>query len=135
MATETPKALAEWHAALDARDPTLLNALVAEDCTFWSPVIHKPQEGRAMTVFYLTGAFHVLTAEKFSYVREVVGPKDAVLEFEALVDGITINGVDMIRWNDADQIVDFKVMVRPMKAVTTLKDKMAALLARMQPAG
>jgi hypothetical protein len=61
-------------------------------------------------------------------VREIVGASDAMLEFETEIDGILVNGVDVIRWNDAGQIVDFKVMLRPLKAINLIHQKMAAML-------
>jgi hypothetical protein len=67
-------------------------------------------------------------------VRELRGDRDAVLEFELEIDGVRINGVDMIRWNDAGQITDFKVMLRPLKAVNLIQEKMAAMLQRQAPA-
>jgi hypothetical protein len=67
-------------------------------------------------------------------VREIVGTHDAVLEFETTIDGIVINGVDLIRWNDQDQITDFKVMVRPLKAINLLHQLMAAQLQKGPPA-
>jgi hypothetical protein len=68
-------------------------------------------------------------------VREIVGPSDAMLEFETEIDGITVNGVDLIRWNDAGQIVDFKVMIRPLKAINLIHQRMAAMLQANQCAG
>ena len=108
-----------------------MSALLAEDCVFHSPVRHKPQAGKALTQFYLSAAASVLANDSFTYVREVIGPNDAVLEFTTEIDGIVINGVDMIRWNDAGLIVDFKVMLRPLKAIELVKGMMAAMLTKM----
>ena len=91
-------------------------------------MVHTPQRGKAITALYLTGAMHVLNNEHFRYEREVVGARDAVLEFVTQIDGVHINGVDLIRWNDDGRIVDFKVMVRPLKAINALQLQMAALL-------
>jgi hypothetical protein len=121
--------LAQWHRLVATRDPSGLDALLADDVVFHSPVVHTPQRGRLLTRMYLTAAMHVLGNASFRYVREVVGAGDAVLEFEAEVDGITVNGVDMIRWDAQGRIVDFKVMVRPAKAMALLQQKMAELLA------
>jgi hypothetical protein len=77
---------------------------------------------------------HVLNNEHFRYEREIVGERDAVLEFSTELDGIQINGVDLIRWNDAGQIVDFKVMVRPLKAVNAVHQKMGEMLVRPEQA-
>jgi len=109
--------LQRWHALVEGRDAAGLDEILAEDVTFHSPVVHTPQQGRAITKMYLTAALVVLGGDSFRYVREVEGERDAVLEFVTEVQGIHINGVDMIHWNDAGQITDFKVMVRPLKAI------------------
>lgn len=127
--------LAQWHRLVATRDPSGLDALLAEEVVFHSPVVHTPQRGRLLTRMYLTAAMHVLGNASFRYVREVVGAADAVLEFEAEVDGITVNGVDMIRWDAQGRIIDFKVMVRPAKAMALLQQKMAELLARAGKGG
>lgn len=131
--TSTPPALAAWHQLLQTRAVADLSRLIAADAVFHSPVLHTPQRGRALVVMYLTGAFHVLANPSFHYVREVVGAQDAVLEFETVIDGLTVNGVDMIRWNEAGEIVDFKVMLRPLKAIQLVHQKMAELLAQAMP--
>jgi hypothetical protein len=91
-------------------------------------VIHRPQQGRELTAMYLGAAFRVFEGNGFHYVREVVSGHDAVLEFKATLDGIEINGVDMIHWNAFGKIDDFKVMIRPWKAIEKLREKMAAML-------
>ena len=124
--------LARWHAYMESGgDAAALSAIIADDCVFHSPVVHTPQQGRAIVRLYLLAAFQVLGNESFHYVREVVGERDAVLEFSGEVDGITINGVDMIRWNDQGRIVDFKVMVRPLRAVNLLHQKMGEMLQKL----
>jgi hypothetical protein len=102
--------------------------LVADEAVFHSPVVDTPQMGKALTHQYLTAAFRLFDNGTFRYVREVVGERDAVLELEVEVDGVSVNGVDMIRWNDEGLITDFKVMLRPMKAVKLMHLKTAALL-------
>ncbi len=125
MAIDT---LAHWHRIVAARDARGLEALLAERVVFHSPVVHTPQTGKAITTHYLAAALQVFGNPTFRYVREVSGPRDAVLEFQVDIDGISVNGVDMISWDDAGQIVDFKVMLRPLKAVNLIHQKMAALL-------
>ena len=106
-----------WHEFVHSRDPGRLEKLLADDVVFHSPVVHTPQRGRAITLLYLRGAMQVLGTPAFRYEREIRGERDALLEFATEIDGITINGVDLIRWDDAGRIVDFKVMVRPLKAI------------------
>ncbi|WP_439519179.1 nuclear transport factor 2 family protein [Hydrogenophaga sp.] len=124
--------LATWHDVVNTRNVRGLRDLLAEDVVFHSPVVHTPQAGRAVTTQYLAAAFQVFFNSSFRYAREVVGPRDAVLEFQVEIDGIAVNGVDMIRWNDEGRIVEFKVMVRPLKAINLIHQKMAAMLQANQ---
>jgi len=128
MHAESVDPIAVWHQLLDRRDVRGLDALLADDAVFHSPVVHTPQVGKAITKMYLAAAFQVLGNESFRYVREVRAERDAVLEFEVDIDGIKVNGVDMIKWNERGEIVDFKVMLRPLKAVHLIHEKMAAML-------
>ena len=91
-------------------------------------MVPTPQVGKAITIQYLTAAFQVFFNETFHYTREVIGARDAVLEFLVEIEGISVNGVDMIKWDDDGRIVEFKVMLRPLKAIHLIHDKMAALL-------
>ena len=125
--------LKAWHALVDSRDAQALHELLADDVVFHSPVVHTPQRGKAITALYLTGALHTLNNEHFRYEREVVGARDAVLEFVSQIDGVHINGVDLIRWDDEGRITDFKVMVRPLKAVNALHQAMAQMLQKLAP--
>lgn len=119
-----------WHRVARSGDSRGLYELLAEDAVFHSPVVHTPQQGRAIVHAYLMAAFSVLFNDSFEYVREVVGARDAVLEFTTEIDGIRLNGVDMIQCNDAGLITDFKVMVRPLKAVNLIHQKMGEMLAK-----
>ncbi|MDP9916801.1 ketosteroid isomerase-like protein [Variovorax boronicumulans] len=125
MAIDT---LSTWHRLVKTRDVAGLDALLADDAVFLSPVVHRPQVGKAITKQYLAAAFQVFFNESFRYVRELQGPTDAVLEFELELDGIAINGVDMMTWNAEGKITEFKVMLRPLKAVNLIHQKMAAQL-------
>jgi hypothetical protein len=120
--------VANWHRVVETRDAAGLNELLAENAVFHSPVVHTPQVGKAITHRYLTAAFGVLFNESFRYVREIVADRNAALEFVVEIDGITVNGVDMIAWDDDGRIVDFKVMLRPLKAINLIHQKMAAEL-------
>ncbi len=120
--------LTEWHQIVRTRDASRLAALLADDVVFHSPVVHTPQVGKAITTKYLAAAIRVFGNESFRYVREVRGDRDAVLEFRVEIDGIVVNGVDILTWNEAGQVVEFKVMLRPLKAVQLIHQKMATLL-------
>ncbi len=124
------RGLAAWHAYMaSGGEPAALKALLAEDAVFHSPVVHTPQEGRDKVFAYLHAASHVLGGDNFRYLREIVDGDQAMLEFATTLDDIQINGVDIIRWNDEGKINDFKVMVRPLKAINKVWEKMAAMLA------
>ena len=122
--------LETWHRLVRTQDRAGLDTLLAQDAVFHSPVVHTPQRGRKLAALYLGAAFEVFFNPAFRYVREIVGPSDAVLEFETEIDGVHVNGVDLIKWNDAGEIVEFKVMIRPLKAINAVHQRMAALLAR-----
>ena len=128
----TSPVIQAWHDLVRSRDMGALQRILADEVVFHSPVVHTPQRGKAITFQYLMGAMHVLNNASFRYEREIVGPHDAVLEFATEIDGILVNGVDLIRWNDAGQITDFKVMVRPLKAVNMLHQQMGAMLDRLK---
>jgi SnoaL-like domain len=122
--------LAGWHAYMESGDLALLDALLDEDAVFESPVVHTPQRGKAITFKYLASAATVLGGPGFAYLNEWRGDNSAILEFENEIEGIRINGIDMIWWNDAGKITRFKVMVRPLKAMNLLHQMMGAQLAK-----
>jgi len=120
--------LGTWHELVRTRNTEGLDSLLADNVVIYSPVVHTPQIGKAIALKYLCAARHVFGNESFRYVRELTGRRDAALEFEVEIDGIGVNGVDMIAWNDDGRIVEFKVLVRPLKAVNLVHQKMAAML-------
>ncbi len=121
--------VAAWHAYMESGgDADLLSAQLADDAVFHSPVVHSPQEGKAKVMMYLLSAAKVLGNDSFTYVREIIDGNDALLEFTSEIDGIKINGIDLIRFDENGKIIDFKVMVRPVKAVNKLWEMMAAQL-------
>lgn len=121
--------VAAWHDYMKrGGDAALLSAQIADNAVFHSPVVHSPQEGKTKVMLYLLSAAKVLGNESFTYVREIVDGNDALLEFTSEIDGILINGVDLIKFDDQGKIIDFKVMVRPVKAVNKLWEMMAAQL-------
>lgn len=128
-----PKVITVWHEAVRANDLTAFEALVADDAVFESPALHKPQVGKALMSMYLRGALMVLNNGTFRYVDEWISERSAVLEFESTVDGLHLNGVDIVRWNDDDRVTGFKVMVRPFKGLTALMEHMKKLLEAHAP--
>src|SRR5689334_19653615 len=137
----------KWHEHLRGRLPGGLDELLDDDVVFYSPVVYTPQEGKAITKLYLEAAGQSLPGDpsaatssgddskRFRYTKTVLSGDTAVLEFETTVEGKYVNGVDIIRCNDAGKIVEFRVMIRPLQAVNIVHQQMAATLERMQPKG
>ena len=122
--------LAKWHAYVKTHDHAALWDLLHPDAVFESPVVHTPQRGRDITFKYLCGADKVLGGPTFAYRGEWRSQTGAVLEFESEIDGIAINGVDIITFDDEGRITHFKVMVRPLKAINLLHRLMGEELVR-----
>ncbi|MDR3506391.1 MAG: nuclear transport factor 2 family protein [Caulobacteraceae bacterium] len=130
MSDIAPPTIQAWHAYMASRDPAALDALLAEDVVFESPVVHTPQKGKAITTKYLAAAAVVLGNPSFRYLDAWYGADSAVLEFACEIEGISVNGIDMIRWGPDGRITGFKVMVRPLKAINTLHQAMGAMLMK-----
>ena len=141
------KCIEDWHRNLRGELPGGLDALLADDVVFYSPIVFTPQKGKDITKLYLkaaSGTFGGSAGKKegdaerravgaeFHYSKEVLSGHHAVLEFETEVGGKYVNGVDIITCNDEGRIVEFRVMVRPLQAVNLLHQKMAAMLERMK---
>ena len=126
-----PAAIVQWHAYVKSRNVVALADLLDEHVTFQSPVVFTQQQGRAITSKYLEAALHVLGNDSFVYKREWYADGSAVLEFESTIDGVLVNGVDIITWNAANKVTDFKVMVRPLKAVNKLHELMGQMLSKV----
>lgn len=121
--------LDSWYSFMKSHDHKALWDLLHPDAVFESPVVHSPQRGRDITFKYLTSAEKVLGGPGFNYVGEWTSPDGAVLEFKTMIDGIEINGVDIISFDGEGRITHFKVMVRPLKAINMLHRLMAEQLA------
>jgi hypothetical protein len=124
----TITALSAWHELVRTRNTKGLSSLLADDVVFHSPVVHTPQLGKTITLQYLSAAFRVFFNDSFRYVREITGPRDAALEFQVEIEGVSVNGIDLIKWDDEGKIVEFKVLIRPLKAINLIHQKMAAML-------
>lgn len=124
--------VAFWHQLIKTKDAAGLDNLLADDVVFYSPVVHTPQAGKLITTLYLSAALHVFVNDTFKYLREVVSGNNAVLEFTTVIDGITVNGVDMITWGADGRITEFKVMVRPLKAINLIHRMMGEMLENLK---
>jgi len=132
--TDRPAPLRAWHAVVEAKDPGRLDELLADDVEFRSPAVFKPQQGKALTTLYLSGALVVL-GPSLQYVSEWHDDSSAVLEFEAYLDGVYVQGIDMLRWNSEGKLVSFTVMIRPLRGLEKLIELMARQLASSQSHG
>jgi hypothetical protein len=139
----------KWHAHLRGELPGGLDELLDDDVVFYSPIVFTPQKGKAITTLYLQAAGQTLPGDTtkpagsggaapgggFRYTKHVMSGDTAVLEFETTVEGKYVNGVDIIRCNDAGRIVEFRVMIRPLQAINLVHQQMAAMLERMKSDG
>ena len=121
-----------WHQLIKEKDTKNIGNILADNVVMHSPVVHTPIHGKDIVTLYLMAAFHTFANDKFKYVRELSNDSTAILEFTTEIDGIFVNGVDMISWNQDGLIVDFKVMVRPLKAVNLIHQKMGEMLNRLK---
>ena len=125
--------IANWHKVIEGgSDPDALAEILRDDAVFHSPVVHTPQVGKPIVMAYLTAAGETLGNDNFTYLREVVDGDNAVFEFCTQMDGIQINGIDMITFDDEGKIKDFKVMVRPLKAINKVWEMMGKQLKRAE---
>ena len=118
----------KWHKVIETDNLELLNDIIADNAIFSSPVVFKPIEGKEITMMYLNAAGESFNMEKFEYTKEIHDGMNSVLEFETYIDEISVNGVDMIEWNEYGKISNFKVMIRPYKAVQKVQEKMIEAL-------
>ena len=126
--TEAKNLIHKWHDLINNDDLNKLDAILADDAVFSSPVVFNPMKGKEITKMYLYAAGQSFNMDKFKYIREIHDELHSVLEFETYIDEISVNGVDMIEWNEDGKIKDFKVMIRPFKAVQKVQEKMVEAL-------
>jgi hypothetical protein len=119
-----------WYDYVNSHDRATLWDLLDPNVVFESPIVHTPQRGRDITFKYLWSVGEVLGGKGFAFVGEWRNDTSAVLEFEAEVGGINLNGVDMITCGDDGRVTHFKVMVRPLEAVNLLHRLMGEQLAK-----
>ena len=137
----------KWHANMRGELPGGLDELLDDDVVFYSPIVYTPQVGKAITKLYLQAAGQTLPGEKpdagtasstaprtgFHYTKIVMTGDTAVLEFETTVEAKCVNGVDIIRCNDAGRIVEIRVMLRPLQAINLVHAQMGKALEQMKP--
>jgi ketosteroid isomerase-like protein len=131
------KVVETWREIVAGERAEALDGLLADDVVFYSPIVHTPQHGKAVTIMYLSAAAETLSGDPvhgaFHYTKQVFGGDVAMLEFETTVVGKYVNGVDIIRCDNAGHIVELRVMIRPLQAINAVHDQMQAMLASMAP--
>jgi len=120
--------ISSWHKVMKNYELDDLDNILSEDVVFFSPVVFKAMNGKEITKMYLSAAGKSFNLEKFQYTNEIHDGMYSILEFETYIDDISVNGVDMIEWDEDGKIVNFKVMVRPLKAVQKVQQKMVEAL-------
>lgn len=120
-----------WCEVISSKDKGKLITILSDEVVFHSPIVHTPQVGKKITALYLTAALHVIGNDTFVYVKKVIDGNETILEFEVEIDGILVNGVDIISWKNG-KIIEFKVMIRPLKAINLIHKKMGELLLKYQ---
>lgn len=123
--------LKNWHHVVEHKDVDRLDAILDDDVVFYSPVVHTPQRGKYITKLYLMGASESLQ-DQFEYKKKIINGNHGVLEFKCMIDDITVEGVDIIELNDAGKVISFKVMVRPLKAVHKIHERMGEMLEKLK---
>ena len=125
------KPISEWHQVVRNKDYELLSEILDDEVVFYSPVVFTPQKGKEIALMYLSAAAEVFEGNSFSYTKELVEGNNASLEFQLVIDGTEINGVDLITWNENEKITEFKVFVRPLQGVNALHKKMGEMLEKI----
>ena len=124
--------ITKWHEAVSTKNYQLLEEILDDTVIFYSPVTFTPQKGKAITKIYLSAAAEVFEGNSFSYVRQLIKENEALLEFELELDGVKVNGVDLITWNSSKKLTEFKVFIRPLQGLNALHQKMGAMLESMK---
>ena len=118
----------KWHEVVTTQNQDLLKSILAENVTFYSPVVFTAQKGKSLTLLYLMAAAQVFNNKSFSYTKEIINENHATLEFELNINGIEINGIDLITWNEEGMIIEFKVFIRPLQGVNVIHKMMQQML-------
>ena len=121
--------LSAWHEVVANQNHKLLKSILSENVIFYSPVVFTPQKGRDITYLYLMAAAQVFNNKSFTYTKEILNNNHATLEFELVIEGIEINGIDLITWNEQGLIIEFKVFIRPIQGVNVIHKMMQTMLA------
>ncbi len=122
MDLKNKELLEKWHKVVFEQDLELLNELISDDITFYSPVVFRPKKTKEEAVFVLGNVIQVL--QDFKYHRQFIDGRNWSLEFSAQVGNRTVKGVDLIEFDDNGQIINFEVLVRPLSGLIALGEDM-----------
>jgi len=123
LAASPQRTLDGWHRFVASPDRELLASLLAEDIVFRSPFVQSPIPGRTAALLVLTTVVQIF--ENFRYERSFVGgAHDVALEFAANIGKWQLKGVDLIKFNERGEMIEFEVMIRPIKALAALGEEM-----------
>tara|TARA_B110000003_G_scaffold229022_1_gene230730 strand:- start:1181 stop:1582 length:402 start_codon:yes stop_codon:yes gene_type:complete len=118
-----------WHKTILDNDPSELFGILDDSFQFYSPAVFKSKE-KYMGYIYLLAASQSFLTSDFKYTREIIDKEQAVLEFECTMDGVTVNGIDMFKWNSNNKLTEMKVMIRTEKALEAVKQEMTKNLSK-----
>jgi SnoaL-like domain len=124
-----------FRKAIEERDEAGIQAMLAADVVFTSPVAFKPYVGKPITAAILRGVLRVF--EDFHYVREIhdSNGRDHAFVFETRISGVPgvkVTGCDFLHFNEQGLIDDFMVMVRPLSGATALSEAVGAQFDRIK---
>ena len=118
-----------WHKTILDNDPSELFGILDDSFQFYSPAVFKSKE-KYMGYIYLLAASQSFLTSDFKYTREIIDKEQAVLEFECTMGGVTVNGIDMFKWNSNNMLTEMKVMIRTEKALEAVKQEMTKNLSK-----
>ena len=131
MASVNTDFLARWHPVVQKRDLVELEKLLAADVTMGAPPYWDKLRGRPL-VHHLLGLI-IHTIEDFTYHREwhddSLGRGEIALEFRGHVGELDLQGIDLISLNEHGEIQNLDVVIRPMNALSALRDIIAPQMA------
>jgi hypothetical protein len=116
------RTLEGWHRFVASGDAAILRPLLAEDIVFRSPIVQSPIPGRAATLLVLSTVAQIF--ENFTYHRTFVADThNAALEFAANVGKWQLKGIDLVKFNERGEMIEFEVMIRPIKGLQALAEE------------
>ncbi len=117
-----------WRKAVENKDIAALSPILAENVVLCSPVKHDTYSGQSAVITYLSGAFKAFINPSFRYINILSGAKSASLEFNVLIDGDLVDGIEVITWSDNGKITEIKLFLRPLNVINKIHQAMNSRL-------